>query len=92
MNATKNPWWLTAVIGSDESKKKRLNILVVDFIECKTIRKTIFRKNLDGLLKQGIPVIVSIQRDKHWAVTCGKKSKDVYFYIDSADSGLISYL
>jgi len=90
--ATGLSWWETARIGTDESKiKKAIRSFDCKPIEYKTMSENDFRKKLDSLLRLGVPAIVSFDGDDHWAVICGNRNKDEYYYIDSADSELISY-
>jgi len=90
--ATGVPTFVTIAFGTNEKQlKKGIKYYDCHPIEYSTTRKNNFRQKLDGLLKKGIPSIVSLQGDDHWAVICGKRNKDEYYYIDSADSELISY-
>ena len=46
------------------------------------------KSQIDGFLKNGMPVIISTDDENHWAVLAGKY-KDRYYWIDSADPKLI---
>jgi hypothetical protein len=46
------------------------------------------KSQIDGLLKKGMPVIISTENEYHWAVLAGKH-RDRYFWIDSADLRLL---
>jgi len=48
--------------------------------------RTMINRFLDG----GMPVIIYLE-DEHWIVLAGKKSRDEYYWIDSADSELYGY-
>lgn len=89
--ATKVNPIIAAIKGTDENKLKK----AIYYYDCHPIvvttkNKIKFREKLDNLLMEGIPAIVSFNEDEHWAVVCGKKSKDTYFIIDSADDDLIT--
>lgn len=90
--ATDSPGWLTMLLGTDEWKiKEAIKYFGCRPIELKTRVKRVFKFKIDSLLKSGCPVIVSVQNDSHWIVISGKRNKDEYYYIDSADSELISF-
>lgn len=90
--ATGVPPILVRIFGTNEEKLKQ----GVYYFDCRPIEFTTkniikFREKLDSLLMKGIPAIVSFMKDKHWAVVCGKKTKNTYFIIDSSDKDLITY-
>lgn len=90
--ATGLPGWLTMLLGTDEWRiKEALKYFACRPIEFKTKAKRVFKFKIDKLLISGCPVIVSVQNDNLWIVICGKRNKDEYYYIDSADSELISH-
>jgi hypothetical protein len=84
------PRWKAALSGTDEQRL----IKAIKRAGCKPHVKTCHsskeaKKEIDSFLRQGMPIIMSVEDEQHWAVLAGKKGKNGYYWIDSADKGLV---
>jgi ABC-type bacteriocin/lantibiotic exporter with double-glycine peptidase domain len=71
-----------------ESSLKKLG-LKYTYFEFKSQKEALTR--LNNALKKGYPVIISVQRDTHWALAISKFSTDNYAIIDSARTKRYKY-
>jgi hypothetical protein len=90
--ATRIPSVLTFIKGTNE----KALIKAIKYFDCTPIiikgkKIYLFKKQIDNYLSKGCPIILSVESGSHWVTLAGKKSKNLYYWIDSADPKIVGY-
>jgi hypothetical protein len=89
-SATQVPPWKAMQRGTNEAEIKRgLREFECTGVEYLGRSRRAFTAHVNRCIRRGLPLIFTAEHDEHWAVIAGKKSRSVYYWIDSAEPDVI---
>ncbi|HLP17964.1 MAG TPA: hypothetical protein VK470_17025 [Bacteroidota bacterium] len=88
--ATQVPPWKAMQRGTNEAEIKRgLKEFNCTGIEYTGRSRRAFTAHVNACIRRGMPLIITTDHDEHWAVIAGRKSRSMYYWIDSAEPEVI---